>query len=87
MTRPDVTKADAIFTKGTGGIHIVTINFRKEHRSFRVYSQRAGLVLVQLAKAFPPFSSIAIPAEEANQCVEDTMPKLPLSSGRVVNIF
>lgn len=48
-----MTKADAIFTKGTGGIHIVTINFRKEHRSFRVYSQRAGLVLVQLAKAFP----------------------------------
>src|SRR3954447_21126698 len=36
------------------------------------------------SKAFPPRSSIAIPAAEASQCVEATMPKVPRSSGRVV---
>src|SRR5947209_1798781 len=37
------------------------------------------------SKALPPCSSTAIPAADASQCVEATMPKVPLSSGRVVN--
>ena len=36
------------------------------------------------SNAFPPRSRIAIPAAVASQCVEATMPKVPLSSGRVV---
>src|SRR2546429_944861 len=37
------------------------------------------------AKALPPRSSTAIPAAEASQCVDATIPKVPRSSGRVVN--
>ena len=37
------------------------------------------------SNAFPSCSSTAIPAAEASQCVEATMPKVPASSGRVVN--
>jgi hypothetical protein len=33
----------------------------------------------------PPFSSTAIPAAEASQCVDATMPNVPASSGLVVN--
>jgi hypothetical protein len=33
----------------------------------------------------PPRSSTAMPAAEASQWVEDTMPKVPLSSGLVPN--
>src|SRR3954454_1477793 len=36
------------------------------------------------SKALPPRSSTAIPAADASQCVEATIPKLPESSGRVV---
>ena len=37
------------------------------------------------SKALPPCSSTAMPAAEASQWVEATMPKVPRSSGRVVN--
>ena len=37
------------------------------------------------SNALPPFSSTACPAAEASQWVEATMPKVPASSGRVVN--
>src|SRR5450631_4932774 len=37
------------------------------------------------SNALPPFSSTAIPAAEASQWVEATMPNEPASSGRVVN--
>src|SRR5438876_2083927 len=37
------------------------------------------------SNALPPCSSTAIPAADASQCVEATMPKVPRSSGRVVN--
>ena len=37
------------------------------------------------SKALPPRSSTAIPAADASQWVEDTMPKDPRSSGRVAN--
>src|SRR5215831_661964 len=37
------------------------------------------------SKALPPRSSTAIPDALASQCVDATMPKLPCSSGRVVN--
>ena len=37
------------------------------------------------SNALPPRSSTAIPAADANQCVEATIPKVPLSCGRVVN--
>src|SRR5215471_17308068 len=37
------------------------------------------------SKALPPRSSTAMPAALASQCVDATMPKVPLSSGRVVN--
>ena len=37
------------------------------------------------SNAFPPRSSTAIPAALASQCVEATIPKVPDSSGRVVN--
>ena len=36
------------------------------------------------SNALPPRSSTAIPAADASQCVEATMPKVPESSGRVV---
>ena len=36
------------------------------------------------SNALPPDSSIAIPHWVASQCVELTMPNVPLSSGRVV---
>src|SRR5207245_2349715 len=37
------------------------------------------------SNALPPCSSTAIPAADASQCVDATMPKVPRSSGRVVN--
>src|SRR5207248_6436472 len=37
------------------------------------------------SNALPPCSSTAIPAAEASQWVEATIPKVPRSSGRVVN--
>src|SRR6476620_11476401 len=37
------------------------------------------------SNAFPPRSSTAIPAADASQCVEATIPNVPDSSGRVVN--
>src|SRR5712691_11953316 len=37
------------------------------------------------SNALPPCSRTAIPAADASQCVEATMPNVPLSSGRVVN--
>src|SRR5947199_2078923 len=37
------------------------------------------------SKALPPRSSTAIPAAEASQCVDATIPNVPRSSGRVVN--
>ena len=37
------------------------------------------------SNALPPASSIRIPTDDASQCVEATMPKVPTSSGRVVN--
>src|SRR4028119_847704 len=40
----------------------------------------------QASKALPPRSSIAMPAAEASQWVEVTMPKVPRISGRVVNM-
>jgi hypothetical protein len=38
------------------------------------------------SNALPPRSSSAIPAADASQWVEATMPWVPASSGRVVNI-
>src|SRR3979411_1752908 len=38
------------------------------------------------SKALPPRSRTAMPGCEASQCVELTIPKVPRSSGRVVNI-
>src|SRR6188472_4300103 len=37
------------------------------------------------SNALPPRSSTAMPAADASQCVEATMPKVPRSSGLVVN--
>src|SRR5947208_959018 len=37
------------------------------------------------SNALPPRSSTAMPAADASQCVEATMPNVPRSSGRVVN--
>src|SRR5205807_8366855 len=37
------------------------------------------------SNALPPCSSTAIPAADASQCVEATMPNVPASSGLVVN--
>src|SRR3954454_13911135 len=37
------------------------------------------------SNALPPFSSVAMPTAVAIQCVEVTTPKVPSSSGRVVN--
>jgi hypothetical protein len=34
----------------------------------------------------PPRSSTAMPDWDASQCVEATIPKVPRSSGRVVNV-
>src|ERR1700743_830911 len=42
-------------------------------------------VATAASKAFPPDSSTAMPACEASQCGDATMPQLPESSGRVVN--
>jgi len=39
------------------------------------------------SNAFPPASSSAITAWLASQCVEDTMPYVPRSVGRVVNVM
>ena len=39
------------------------------------------------SNAFPPRSSTAIPAADASQCVDATMPNVPLSSGRVVKVI
>src|SRR5215216_5216888 len=38
------------------------------------------------SKALPPDSNTAMPADEASQCVEATMPWVPTSSGLVVNM-
>src|SRR5215510_10440747 len=38
------------------------------------------------SNAFPPFSSTAIPAAEASQWVDATMPNVPASCGRVVKL-
>src|SRR6266536_525846 len=43
-------------------------------------------VATAASKAFPPSSRTAIPTAEASQCVEATIPKVPRSSGLVVNI-
>src|SRR3954454_13760988 len=45
---------------------------------------RASPAATAASNAFPPRSSTAIPAGDASQCVEATMPNVPLSSGRVV---
>jgi hypothetical protein len=37
------------------------------------------------SNALPPRSSTAMPAADASQCVDATMPNVPRSSGRVVN--
>ena len=37
------------------------------------------------SKALPPFSSTDMPAADASQCVDATMPNVPASCGRVVN--
>ena len=39
------------------------------------------------SKALPPCSSTAIPAADASQCVEATIPNVPRSSGRVVKLI
>ena len=46
----------------------------------------SALILIKSRAILPRPPVVAIPVEEASQCVEETMPKLPLSSGRVVNI-
>lgn len=38
------------------------------------------------SNALPPRSSTDMPAPEASQCVEATMPNVPRSSGRVVKL-
>ena len=42
-------------------------------------------VATAASKALPPCSSTAMPAADASQWVDATMPKVPASSGRVVN--
>ena len=37
------------------------------------------------SNALPPASSTRIPTPDASQCVEATMPKVPVRTGRVVN--
>src|SRR5215475_7482839 len=37
------------------------------------------------SNALPPLSNTAMPADDASQCVDATMPNVPVSSGRVVN--
>ena len=44
-------------------------------------------VATQASKALPPFSNIDMPTADAIQCVEATTPKVPLISGRVVNMM
>jgi len=46
---------------------------------------RTNPVATAASKAFPPRSSTDIPAAEASQCVDATIPKVPRSSGLVVN--
>jgi hypothetical protein len=46
---------------------------------------RVNAAAAAASKAFPPPSSTAIPAPDASQCVEATIPNVPDSSGRVVN--
>src|SRR6478735_6079585 len=41
----------------------------------------------QASKALPPFSSMDMPAADASQWVEVTMPKVPRISGLVVNMM
>ena len=43
-------------------------------------------VATAASNALPPRSSTAIPAAEASQCVEATIPNVPRSSGRVVKL-
>src|ERR1700756_2316643 len=42
-------------------------------------------VATAASNALPPCSSTAMPAADASQCVDATMPNVPLSSGLVVN--
>jgi len=42
-------------------------------------------VATAASNALPPDSSTAIPAADASQCVEATIPNVPASSGLVVN--
>ena len=44
-------------------------------------------VATAASNAFPPCSSTAIPAADASQCVDATMPKVPRSSGRVEKLI
>ena len=39
------------------------------------------------SNAFPPCSSTAIPAADASQCVDATIPNVPRSSGRVEKLI
>ena len=48
-------------------------------------AQREARRPTAASNALPPASSIRIPTADASQCVEATMPKVPTSSGRVVN--
>ena len=43
-------------------------------------------VATAASNALPPRSSTAIPVGDASQCVDATIPKVPRSSGRVVNV-
>ena len=43
-------------------------------------------VATAASNALPPRSSTAMPAADASQCVDATMPNVPRSSGRVVNV-
>ncbi len=43
-------------------------------------------VATAASNALPPRSSTDIPAAEASQCVDATMPNVPRSSGRVVKL-
>jgi hypothetical protein len=44
-------------------------------------------VATAASNAFPPCSRTAIPAADASQCVEATMPNVPRSSGRVEKLI
>src|SRR5438128_6825334 len=47
----------------------------------------ASPVATAASNAFPPRSRTAIPAAEASQCVDATIPKVPRSSGRVEKLM